>query len=133
MSELIPIQVSPQEIVIPLAYFPHASELELVVKDDVVVVRVKTDIPRLHHNERRAEMLKQTAVFEAKEKEWFQHYPNQYVAVYEGKLVDHDTDHLHLVRRINAQYPGQVVLIRQLTTQPPAPLHLGSPRVVRSP
>ncbi len=133
MRELLPIQVTQQEIIIPLTYFPHASELELVIEDDVAVVRAKSFAPRLHKNEQRNEMLKQVAAFEAIEEELRQQYLDQYVAFHEGELVDHDADHTQLVRRINARYPEQIVLIRQVTDKEPAPIRLGSPRLVQTP
>lgn len=128
---ITPIQVRQHEVIIPLTYFPHAGELELVIEGDVAVVRVKTGAARFHKNERRAEMLEQIAVFEAQRHELWQRYPEEYAAFHQGKLVDHDADHRRLVLRIDAQYPDQVVLIRQITEQPPAPLRLGSPHLVR--
>lgn len=124
-------QVTPEEVIIPLTYFPHASELELVVTEDAAVVRAKMTIPHLHQNKRQGEMLAQTAVFEAHHAQLLQKYPEEYVAFYQGKLVDHDLDHTQLVRRIQKQYPGQIVLIRQVKEQPATLLRLGSPRLVR--
>jgi hypothetical protein len=40
--------------------------------------------------------------------------------MYKGKVVDHDADHLQLIRRIDAQYPDEIVLIRQVQEQLPA-------------
>lgn len=128
---IIPIQVTQQEVIIPLSYFPRASELELVITDDVAVVRVKKVVPGLHRHARREEMLRETAVFEAQLDQLKQHYLGQYVAFHGGKLIDHDTDHKELVQRMSAQYPHAIVLIRQVTDEPPAPLSLGSPRLVR--
>lgn len=126
-----PIKVTPQEVIIPLSYFPKASELELVITEDAAVVRAKTDAPRLHENTRRTEMLQQTAVFEAQHAQLSQDYLGAYVAIHKGKLVDHDPDHTQLVRRIQSQYPGQIVLIRQVTEEPAPHLRLGSPRLAR--
>ncbi|MCP4360027.1 MAG: hypothetical protein GY796_18640 [Chloroflexi bacterium] len=126
----LPIQVRQDEVIIPLTYFPHAEELELVVEDDVAIVRAKTGTTRFHKNERRAEMLEQTAVFESQRRELWQQYPEEYAAFHQGKLVDHDADHRRLRLRIDAQYPDQIVLIRQITAEPPAPLRLGSPRLI---
>ncbi len=39
-------------------------------------------------------------------------YPDHFVAIYQGQLVDQDTDQLALLLRIEAQYPNEVVLIR---------------------
>lgn len=125
------IQVTPQEVIIPLTYFPRASELELVITEDVAVVRAKTATPELHRNKRQTEMLQQTAVFESQYTQLSRDYMGEYVAFHHGELIDHDSDHTQLVRRIQSQYPGQIVLIRQVTEQPAAPLRLGSPRLIR--
>jgi hypothetical protein len=130
--EITPIQIRQQEVIIPLTYFPESSELELVVEGDVVVVRPSTPLSALHQNKRQAEMLAQTAVFEARLEELQQTHLGEYVAFHQGELVDHDTDHRQLVQRIKARYPQEVVLIRQVTPQAQPPLHLGSPRLVHS-
>jgi hypothetical protein len=44
---------------------------------------------------------------------WAQ-YPEQYVAIHGGKLVDHDPDMGALLKRIDAQYPGTFVMMRQV-------------------
>jgi hypothetical protein len=125
------IQITPEEVVIPLSYFPNARELELVVTEDAAVVRAKAVSPRLHQNKRQVEMLEQTAAFETQYPQLLQNYSQEYVAIYQGKLVDHDSDHIQLVRRIQQHFPGQIVLIRQVTEQPATSLNLGSPRFVR--
>jgi antitoxin component of MazEF toxin-antitoxin module len=128
--DVIPIQVVQQEVIIPLTYFPESSELELEIKGDVVVIRPSKAAPRLHQHEQQNEMLAQTAVFEARLEELQQTHLGEYVAFYQGELIDHDSDHRQLVQRIKARYPQEIVLIRQVTAQPPVPLRLGSPRFV---
>jgi hypothetical protein len=123
-----PIQVTPQEVIIPLTYFPNAAELELIIVEDTAVVRAKTDGPQLHQHKRQAEMLAQAAAFEGQQKE-LQQYLGEYVAFHQGELVDRDPDRRALSRRIRTNYPGQIVLIRQVTAQPVPPLRLGSPRL----
>lgn len=132
---VIPIQVVQQEVRIPLAYFPKTSELELVVRGDMAVVRPKSlaTLPALHQNERRAEMLAQTAVFEARLAELRQTHLGEYVAFHEGELVDHDADHHQLSQRIKVRFPNAIVLIRQVTAEPERPLRLGSPRLTHNP
>ncbi len=53
----------------------------------------------------------------------------QYVAVYEGQVVDHDTDPAALHKRIKANFPNKVVLSRKVTTDPEPILHMRSPRL----
>ena len=40
--------------------------------------------------------------------------PGEFAAIYQGQLVDHDVDQMVLFQRIEAAYPGQPVLIRQV-------------------
>ncbi|RIK37430.1 MAG: hypothetical protein DCC55_24350 [Chloroflexi bacterium] len=41
-------------------------------------------------------------------------YFGQYVAIYQGKLIDHDPDHEALYLRIDAQYPDEFVWISRV-------------------
>ena len=129
------IQEDKQEVRITLDYFAKTSELELVVRGDMAVVRPKSlvTLPDLHQNERRAEMLAQTAVFETRLAELRQTHLGEYVAFHEGELVDHDADHHQLSQRIKARFPNAIVLIRQVTVEPERPLRLGSPRLTHNP
>jgi hypothetical protein len=45
-------------------------------------------------------------------------YLGQYVAIYQGALIDHDTDHEALYQRIDAQYPNEFVWISQVEREP---------------
>ncbi len=40
--------------------------------------------------------------------------PGEYVAIYQGVLIDHDPDIAALVRRIEERFPGEPVLIRRV-------------------
>ena len=53
--------------------------------------------------------------------------PGEYAAIYQGKLVDHDADQLALFLRIEAQYPGMTVLIRQVRSMPEEIIQVHSP------
>lgn len=41
-----------------------------------------------------------------------QEYPNQYVAVYKGQVVDYDPDEGALTRRVAETYPRDTVMVR---------------------
>ena len=56
-------------------------------------------------------------------------YPDQYVAVYRGKVVDHDPDQLALFRRVEERYPDVPVLIRQVAPEQEEVYTFRSPRV----
>ncbi len=61
---------------------------------------------------------------------WSQ-YPEQHVAIYNGRLVDHDEDGIALSRRIYARYPDEFVLIKKVEPQPKRTLRFRSPRFVK--
>jgi hypothetical protein len=56
-------------------------------------------------------------------------YPDQYVAVFGGQVIDHDPDQLALFRRVEQRYPDALVLIRQVTPDPEEVYAFRSPRV----
>jgi hypothetical protein len=56
-------------------------------------------------------------------------YLGQYVAIYHGKLIDHDPDHEALYRRIDAQYPDEFVWISPVEEEAIPTLVFHSPRI----
>ncbi len=56
-------------------------------------------------------------------------YLGQYVAIYQGKLIDHDPDHEALYRRIDAQYPDEFVWISPVEEEAIPTLTFRSPRI----
>lgn len=57
-------------------------------------------------------------------------YLNQYVAIYQGQLVDHDGDKLALFQRIEETYPNEFVLMRPVREQPEREFYFRSPRYI---
>ena len=43
---------------------------------------------------------------------WLEQYPGEYMAVFQGQLVDHDLSFGALLERIESRYPEERVLIR---------------------
>lgn len=70
------------------------------------------------------------AAYREMHSELWQKHPGQHVAIYQGKLVDHDADGVALSLRINEKYPHDFVLVRQVESQPDRVLHFRSPRLV---
>ena len=81
-----------------------------------------------HVSEDSLLMEREVAIFEAKHKELYSHYPNQYIAMHKGQVVDHDDELMPLVKRRRQQYPNnEVVLIRQVLPELPKTLMFRSP------
>lgn len=55
--------------------------------------------------------------------------PDEFAAVFQGQLIDHDADQLVLFQRIEAAYPGQPVLIRQVRSEVEQTIIVRSPRI----
>ena len=60
--------------------------------------------------------------------ELWEKYPHQYVAIFQGEVVDHDQDELALLKRRNEKYPDDIVLIRQVLQEPERTIVICSPR-----
>lgn len=58
-------------------------------------------------------------------------YPGQYVAVYEGRLIDHDTSDMALSQRVNENYPDVFVWMCKVEPQPFRTLQMPSFRLVK--
>lgn len=83
-------------------------------------------------NENRPAMLREIEAYKAMHPQLVQHYLGQYVAVHQGRVVDHDVDPIALLSRVKAQYPNQVVLRRKVEEQPETVLHFRSPRLANT-
>jgi hypothetical protein len=62
--------------------------------------------------------------------ELVQRYLGEFVAVLEGKVIDHDIDQVALYKRIRQRYPKQFVLISPVTKNPVEEYVFRSPRFV---
>ena len=60
-----------------------------------------------------------------------QTYIGQFVAIYEGEIVDHDADKEALFLRVKDNFPDQIVLQRQVLAEPEPILRFRSPRFIR--
>lgn len=91
---------------------------------------VSLDIPFPAH-EKRAVMEQNIAAFKAMHAELLKQYVGQHVAIYDGELVDHDSDPVALIQRTRENYPDQVVLRRKVTHDPEQELRIRHPRFER--
>ncbi|MEM7539501.1 MAG: DUF5678 domain-containing protein [Chloroflexota bacterium] len=75
-------------------------------------------------------MVKEAAAFEQMQSELQEQYPNEYIAVYDGQVVDHDRDEVALIKRRKQNFAGKVVLIRHVDEEPNKTITIRSPRMV---
>lgn len=98
--------------------------------EEVLTESVQWFFPPFHVSEDTLVMEREVVTFESRHAELWKQYPNQYIAMYQSQVIDHDTDLVTLALRIEEQYPEQVVLIRQVLPELPQPLMFRSPHLV---
>ena len=87
--------------------------------DEVLREHIQWGLPRFHISKDSPAMEREVAAYEAMHAQLWEQYANQYVAVHQASVVDHDHDKVALLMRIRKQYPNQVVLIRQVLPELP--------------
>jgi hypothetical protein len=95
---------------------------------DVLMQAIMQTIPPFPVHKERETMLRETRAYKAMHAELAKQYLGQYVAIHQGKLVDHDADPLALLQRVRQNFPNQVVLRRKVTPTPEITLYMRSPR-----
>jgi hypothetical protein len=127
MSEQIIVTV-PNEIYRRIAKQAEASRRQ--VSDIVNEVLADTfSQPQNKINPAQEKMLQEVEAYKNMHPALAEKYLGYYVAIYQGELVDHDTDQEALFFRIREKYPHQVVLQRQVLTEADPVLHFRSPRL----
>ena len=73
------------------------------------------------------QMAQEEKAYQAMHQQLIANYTGEYVAIYQGKLIDHDANEIALLQRLDANYPHDVVLMRQVLPQPEPELRIRSP------
>jgi hypothetical protein len=76
-------------------------------------------------------MVREQAAFQRMVPDLLGHYNDQYVAIYGGKVIDHDLDQTALVMRLDQTHSNEVVLVKLVPDKPDRVLRMPSPRLVR--
>jgi len=92
------------------------SQLTKVAQEKELAVEalVEQVLGQFLHTEAEQKMAQEIEAFRVMHSQLLAQYPNQYVAIYQGQLVDYDANQLALFLRVDKQYPNEVVLIRQV-------------------
>ena len=69
-------------------------------------------------NEARQQMQSEMQAFQAMHAELLVQYRGEFVAIYQGKLIDHDADQLALFQRTQQRHPNRTVLIKPVQDDP---------------
>ena len=93
---------------------------------------VEPDESTFYRHPEHDKMQREVEYFDSHVDELWQTYPNQFVAVFQQQVVDHDVNKSALLRRIRTTHSGAIVLIRQVTGQPTPTYRVYSPRLIRN-
>jgi hypothetical protein len=126
MSEQITITVSSKvyQRIVEQAQQNRKNVSDLV--NDVVANAFVQNTPV--ENPARDKMLQEIHAYKKMHPRLVKKYLGQFVAIHNGKLVDHDPDKEELFLRVKEKFPNQIVLQRQVLENPDPVLHFRSPR-----
>ena len=126
-----------QSITITLPERVYQTVHNLAQKTQQNVVQVLTDTivehfdtPHFPIDPNRDLMEQEEAAYQAMHSELFTQYPYQFVAIFQGKLVDHDQDVVALSQRINTNFPDETVLITDVLPEVAPEIMVRSPRLI---
>ncbi|MEM7537978.1 MAG: DUF5678 domain-containing protein [Chloroflexota bacterium] len=91
-------------------------------------LHVTTDYIDLYTSPDDELMLQEEAVFRTQQAMLQQQYPNEYVAIHQGEVIDHDVNDVELLRR-RRKYGKKVVLIRHVDSDPDQEITIRSSRI----
>lgn len=79
----------------------------------------------------RPKMLRERAAYEAMYASLLPEYIGQYVAIYQGELIDSDVDVMVLDERVRTKYPDELIMITKVEGDLQRTVHFRSPRIIR--
>ena len=80
-------------------------------------------------DEARRLLHKEAEAFRAMHADLLARFAGEYVAMYQGRVVDHDTDQLALLLRMEEHYPNTPVLIKPVRPEIDEVFTIRSPRI----
>jgi hypothetical protein len=101
------------------------AQWQQVTADELATRALSSYLDRLEWEKIEAEM----AAFQSQLPELLAAYPDQYVAIHEGQVIDYDADLRTLHGRVYGRMGSMPVLLQKVTTEPAADILLRSPRL----
>lgn len=99
---------------------------------EVLVDTLVEAMPAFYVDPRRPIMQREKDAFIAMHPQLVKKYLEEYVAIYQGKLIDRDVKRIELLKRVRTKLPGEIVLITQVLPQADPILYFRSPRLERN-
>jgi hypothetical protein len=79
--------------------------------------------------QKRETIRKESAAFQKMHPKLLREYEGQYVAIYQGEVVDSDSEQLPLYQRVAQKYPGETFLLKKVTSSPEEVYTIRSPKI----
>lgn len=106
----------------------EAATTQTIQPEQLIDRAVRAYLRQLDRERIKAE----AQAFQSQHAELVRNYLGQFVAIYNGHLVDHDPDFEALHGRIRQKFGQQPVLLRQVEIQPERELVFRSPRLEKA-
>lgn len=124
----------PVMIDVPEPVYEQATEVAVSTRRGVGEVLqemfIRSFPPMYDGGEEADAMDREVAAYEALHAKLWAKYPDQFVAIYEGQVIDADVDEWQLLARLETSHPDDVVLVRQVKPELPGDIVFRSPRFV---
>lgn len=85
--------------------------------------------PAFHVTQPGDAMSHEVKAFEAQFEQLKEQYIGKHIAMFRGKVIDHDEDGDALLSRINRRYPDEQVLMRKVKSELPGEIRVRRPRL----
>lgn len=98
------------------------AQLQQIAEDQECTPEALAEQAIQHYlwQETHQKMQEEVEAFGTMEAELLPKYADQYVAIHQGQVVDHDPDQFKLYYRIEEAYPHEPVLIQKVLPEPEA-------------
>lgn len=121
-------------LTIPDELYRQAQRVARIRERDVAEILVEAIVLEAGITEQAQETAvdREEAAFLRLHPHLWQQYPEQYVAIYNGQLIDHDKDQVALFQRVKQKYPKEFVWIAPVHEDPVEEYVMRSPRFVEN-
>ena len=111
------------------------TQLEQVAREQNTTAQrlAEQAIREFLRSEARRKMQREMSAFLQLHARLLEDHPGEYVAVHQGKLIDHDSDQLALFQRVERRYGDTPVLIKQVLANPEEEYTFRSPALEGAP
>lgn len=119
------VEISENVLVIPRTFLPNAERFRMEVTDRAIKVHFdQVDSLLIENDGADREM----AAYIEMHPRLLREYANEFVAIYNGELVDHGNDFWEVWERVGKTYPNEYVWVSQVLEEPIETVNMPSVR-----